>query len=143
MGGPKQRAHLEKTESALRSNREREIASFSLNGCGQFLKTVQIEAVVPICDKSENIVICGTREEYPNLKSHVSISKTVLSGERRACKYVWSWQPSSLLDSRQPARRRNDNDLLSTHLSGCNLDSKLSELRTVFPVHCHHRGRSK
>jgi hypothetical protein len=26
-------------------------------------------------------VICGTREEYPNLKSHVSISKTVLSGE--------------------------------------------------------------
>ena len=45
------------------------------------MKTVQIEAVVPICDKSENIVICGTREEYPNLKSHVSISKTVLSGE--------------------------------------------------------------
>ena len=81
LGGPKQRAHLEKTESALRSNREREIASLSLNGCGQFLKTVQIEAVVPICDKSENVVICGTREEYPNLKSHVSISKTVLSGE--------------------------------------------------------------
>jgi hypothetical protein len=80
-GGPKQRALLEKTESALGSNREREIASFSLNGCGQFLKTVQIEAVVPICDKSENVVICGTREEYPNLKSHVSISKTVLSGE--------------------------------------------------------------
>jgi hypothetical protein len=82
-GGPKQRALLEKTESALGSNREREIASFSLNGCGQFLKTVQIEAVVPICDKSENVVICGTREEYPNLKSHVSISKTVLSGEAR------------------------------------------------------------
>jgi hypothetical protein len=62
-------------------NREREIASFYPYGCGQFLKTVQIEAVVPRCDKSENVVICGTREEHPNLKSHVSISKTVLSGE--------------------------------------------------------------